>query len=99
MYQINSSVTITCFSDLAVQTIRWLNNSDNGQELIRNSGQYPLLLPIKSATLNLNNMTYTCEVQVMLATGNGTIQEIYTIQVVNSNDRGRSILLCHMLEL
>ena len=68
MHQINSSVTITCSSDLAVQTIRWLNNSDNGQVLIRISGQQQLLLSIESVTLNLDNTIYTCEVQVMLAT-------------------------------
>ena len=81
MHQINSSVTITCSSDLAVQTIRWLNNSDNGQELISNSGQQPLLLPIESVTLNLGNTMYTCEVQVLLATGVETIQETITFQV------------------
>ena len=81
MHQINSSVAITCSSDLAVQTIRWLNNSDNGQELFNNSGQQQLLLPIESATLNLNNTMYTCEVQVMLATGVETVRENITIQV------------------
>ena len=81
MHQINSSVTITCSSDLAVQTIRWLNNSDNGQELISNSGQWPLFLPIENVTLNLDNTMYTCEVQVMLATGVETIQETITFQV------------------
>ena len=68
MHQISSSVAINCFSDLAVQNIRWLNNSDNRQELIRNSGQQQLLLPIESVTLNLNNTMYTCEVNVTLAT-------------------------------
>ena len=84
MHQINSSVAITCSSDLAVQTIRWLNNSDNGQELISNSGQQQLLLPIESATLNLNNTIYTCEVQVMLANRVQTVRDITTFQV-NSN--------------
>ena len=81
MHQINSSAAITCSSDLAVQTIRWLNNSDNGQELIRNSGQQQLLLPIESVTLNLDNTMYTCEVLVMLATGVETIKENITFQV------------------
>ena len=81
MHQISSSVTITCSSDLAVQTIRWLNNSDNGQELISNSGQQQLLLPIESVTLNLDNTMYTCEVQVMLATGVETVRKNITIQV------------------
>ena len=81
MHQINSSVSITCSSDLAVLTIRWLNNSDNGQELIRNSGQQQLLLPIESVTLNLDNTMYTCEMQVLLATGVVTIQETITFKV------------------
>ena len=84
MHQISSSVNITCSSDLAVQTIRWLNNSDNGQELISNSGQQQLLLPIESVTLNLDNTMYTCEVQVMLATGVETVQNRTTFHV-NSN--------------
>ena len=84
MHQINSSVTITCSSDLAVQTIQWLNHSDNGQVLISNSGQQPLLLSIESVTLNLDNTMYTCEVQVMLATGVETVQEMTTFRV-NSN--------------
>ena len=81
MHQIDSSVTITCSSDLAVQAIRWLNNSDNGQELISNSGQQTLLLSIGSVTLNLNDTMYTCEVQVILATGVRTVLETITIQV------------------
>ena len=81
MHQLNSSVAITCFSDLGVETIRWLNNSDNGQELISNSGKQQLLLPIESITLDLNNTMYTCEVQVMLATGIETVQEMITIRV------------------
>ena len=86
MHQINSSVNVTCSSDLAVQTIRWLNNSDNGQELFNNSGQQPLLLPIESVTLNLDNTMYTCEMQVLLATGVETIQEMITFRVNISNN-------------
>ena len=87
LHQLQSSVTITCSSDLAVQTIRWLNNSDDGQELIiSNSGQQQLLLPIESVTLNLDNTMYTCEVQVMLATGVETIQEMITFRVNISNN-------------
>ena len=81
MHQITSSVAITCSCDLSVQSIRWLNNSDNEQELISNSGQQQLLLSIESVTLNLNNTMYTCEMQVMLATGVETIQEMITFEV------------------
>ena len=80
-HHISSSVNITCSSDLAVQTIRWLNN---GQVLITNSGQQQLLLLIKRVTFNHDNTVYTCEVQVMLATGIEKIQEMTTFRV-NSN--------------
>ena len=66
---ISSSVDITCSSDLAVQTIRWLNNSDNGRELFSNSGQQQLVLPIERVTSSLANTMYTCEVRVVLASG------------------------------
>ena len=65
----SSSVDITCSSDLTVQTIRWLNNSDNGQELFSNSGQQQLVLPIERVTSSLANTMYTCEVRVVLASG------------------------------
>ena len=81
MHQINSSIAIICSSDLMVMNIRWLNNSDNGQELISNSGQQQLLLLVESVTLNLDNTMYTCEVQVLLATGVETVQEMITLQV------------------
>ena len=74
-YQIGSSANISCSSDLSVRTIRWLNNSDNGRELFSNSGQQQLLLPIERVTSSLANTMYTCEVQVMLATGMEVVQE------------------------
>ena len=79
-HQIRSSVNITCSSDLAVQTIRWLNNSANGQELFSNSGQQQLLLPIERVTSSLANTMYTCEVEVRLATGVVRVRETITIQ-------------------
>ena len=81
MHQANSSAAIICSSDLMVLNIRWLNNSDNGQELNSNSGQQQLLLLVESVSLNLDNTMYTCEVQVMLATGVETVQEMITLQV------------------
>ena len=88
MHQINSSINITCSSDLAVQTIRWLNN---GQELISNSGQ----LLIESVALNLDNTMYTCEVQVMLATRVETVQETITIQVNGKHQNNYDNVLLH----
>ena len=80
-HQIRSSVNITCSSDLLAQTIRWLNNSANGQELFSNSGQQQLLLPIERVTSSLANTMYTCEVQVRLATGVAVVEEATTINV------------------
>ena len=95
-HQIGSSVNITCSSDLSVQTIRWMNDSDNGRELFSNSGQQQLLLPIERVTSSLANTMYTCEVQVMLATGRIEIfQQAIMIQVHSSKKDIYLILLCH----
>ena len=80
-YHIQSSVNITCSSDLAVQTIRWLNNSDKGQTLFNNSGQQQLVLPIDRVTSSLANTTYMCEVKVSLGAGVEFIQENITFRV------------------
>ena len=56
----SSTVAITCSSDLAVQTMRWLN--EGGQELFANVGQQQLNLTIDSVGLELDNTMYTCEV-------------------------------------
>jgi hypothetical protein len=81
VYQVRSSATLTCSSDLAVQTIRWLRN---GREVSRNSGQQQLPLVIVVDTLDLANASYTCEVQAMLATGSGVVTET-TIFRVNTS--------------
>ena len=87
-HQISSSVNIICSSDLAVQTIRWLNNSDNRQELFSNSGEQQLLLPIERVTSSLSNTMYTCEVRVRLANRvrdiRGTIQFQVNSQYIRS---------------
>ena len=80
-HQISSSVNISCSSDLAVQTIRWLNNSDNEQELFSNSGRQQLRLPIERVGSFLANTMYTCEVRVMLATEVRVIQDTIDFQV------------------
>ena len=45
-HALNSSVDITCSSDLDVQSIRWLDLTNGGQELFSNIGQQQLVLPI-----------------------------------------------------
>ena len=69
-HNLNSSVDITCSSDLDVLSIRWLTN--DGELLSSNVGQQQLVLSIQEVTLQLNNNMYTCEVSVRLATGTDT---------------------------
>ena len=78
-HDLTSTVVITCSSDLAAQTIRWLNES--GQELFANVGQQQLNLTIDSVGLELDNTMYTCEVRVMLATGITNITETITFTI------------------
>jgi hypothetical protein len=80
-HQIQSSVNISCSSDLEVQTIRWLNNSDNGRELLRATRQQGLHLPIRRATLSLANTTYTCRVEVRLSSGIEIVEEEILLRV------------------
>ena len=82
-HQIQSSLNLTCSSDLAVQRIRWLNNSDNRRELFRNSGQQQLLLPIERVTSSLDNTMYTCEVHLLLASGVRVVRENITFRVIS----------------
>ncbi len=86
-HQISSSANITCSSDLAVQTIRWLNN---GTQLFHNSGKQQLSLLIERVTSSLSNTIYTCAVQVIIATGIADIQENITFRL-----SGEFLLFCN----
>ena len=55
-----------------MQTIRWLNAA---HELVNNTGQPQLVLSLENVKTTLNNTEYTCEVDVILATGLTTITE------------------------
>ena len=81
-HQIGSSANISCSNGLAVQTIRWLNNSDNGQQLLSISGQQQLVLSIDGVFSALNNTEYICEVELL---GIGVVQRKIILQVI-SND-------------
>ena len=48
-----------------------------------NGSDQQLRLPISVATLELNNTMYTCEVQVLLATGNVTSCEESIVFVIS----------------
>ena len=65
-YQLGSSYRITCSSDLTVQSIRWLNTSDNGEILTSNTGEQQLVLEL--ADITAANTMYTCEVTLTLQT-------------------------------
>jgi hypothetical protein len=83
VYQVRSSANLTCSSDLAVQTIRWLRN---GREVSSNSGQQQLPLVIVVDTLDLANASYTCEVQAMLAGGRSGMVIDSTIFRINTSE-------------
>jgi hypothetical protein len=78
-HNIRSPLVLNCSSDLAVERIWWLNNL--GQDLLNNSGEQQLLLTIENVTLSITNTTYTCVVEVNLATGPEILNETITIQV------------------
>ena len=65
-HQIGSSVNLTCSSDLLVQTIQWLNSSDNSSLLLNNTREQQLILPIVEIR-TLANHTYTCEMVLQLS--------------------------------
>ena len=67
-YQLGSSHRITCSSDLTVQSIQWLNTSDNGKILTNNTGEQQLVLELNDITTAINNTMYTCEVTLTLLT-------------------------------
>ena len=70
---LSSTVNFTCSSDLAVQTILWLDGE--GQELTNNMAQQQLVLTIEEVSEELNNTMYMCEVTVLLANGQNTLME------------------------
>ena len=74
-HKIESLVSLVCSSDLAVQAIRWLNDSANGQELLNNTGQQQLILTTKV----VRSTSYTCEMQVFLFNGFTVLQETTTV--------------------
>ena len=67
-YQLGSSHRITCSSNLTVQSIQWLNTSDNGEILTSNTGEQQLVLELNDITTAINNTMYTCEVTLTLLT-------------------------------
>ena len=86
-HQISSSINITCSSNLSVQMIRWLNTSDGDKELLENSGQQQLILPIAEVTRSLHNTMYTCEVKILLAEGLSTLRENITVQLIGMSQK------------
>ena len=70
LYPLGSSACITCFSNLTVLSIQWLNASNSGALLASGpSGQQQLVLDIVNITRDINNTQYSCEVSFLLPTG------------------------------
>ena len=53
---------------MTVQSIQWLNTSDNGEILTSNTGEKQLVLELDDITAAINNTMYTCEVTLTLQT-------------------------------
>ena len=58
---IESLAQVTC-----VQSIQWLNTSDNGEILTSNTGEQQLVVELDDITAAINNTNYTCEVTLTL---------------------------------
>ena len=53
---------------MIVQSIQWLNTSDNREILTSNTGEQQLVLELDDITAAINNTMYTCEVTLTLQT-------------------------------
>ena len=66
-YPLESSANVTCFSNLTVVSIQWMN-AFNNDILLAVYGEQKLVLNIERITSDINT-EYTCEVFVFLPTG------------------------------
>ena len=79
MYQLRSSALVTCFSNLSVASIIWRRSNGNFQQ--NSSGQQQLVLDT-SINFSDNNTVYTCEVTILLPTGNTVVTtEGFTVNI------------------
>ena len=53
---------------MTVQSIQWVNTSDNGEILTSNTGEQQLVLELDDITEAINNTNYTCEMTLALQT-------------------------------
>ena len=53
---------------MTIQSIQWLNTSNNGEILTSNTGEQQLVLELDDITAAINNTMYTCEVTLTLQT-------------------------------
>ena len=79
VYQLGSSATVTCFSNLSVDSIIWRRSNEILKE--DNSGQQQLVLDITINRSN-NNTVYSCNVTILLPTGNTVFTtESFTVNI------------------
>ena len=64
---------------MTVQSIQWLNASDNGEILTSNTGEQQLVLELDDITAAINNTLYTCEVTLTLQTTTVVDQTIHLL--------------------
>ena len=82
MYELGSSINVTCSSDLTVQLIRWLNMSNDMAIIGTGEQQQQLFLEINRATTDINNTMYLCEVTIVLPNDTTiNITEMFTLEV------------------
>ena len=80
-YSVGSSVRIVCSTDLLVESVQWLNDSDSRQELARTMSMQQLVLSIESVSAYQDSTEYTCEVHVRVSADvTRIIQETVTIR-------------------
>ena len=101
LHRLNSSVNITCSSDLDVQNIQWLNLTNSRAEIGRIDEQ-SLTLTIRNVTSELNTAMYICEARVRLATGLTTIMQTITFNVESKSSKSQDhnyVFFCLLDEL
>ena len=71
MYAIGSSANVTCFSNLTVQSIQWINTSSNNS-MTGMGNSHEQVLTLMTISRALNGTVFTCAVVNLLPNG-GTV--------------------------
>ena len=82
VYVLGSSVSVTCSSNLTVQSIRWLNVFNNRQVISTSGpGEQQLVLEISRANIAINDTVYSCEVTLLPPINTRVLNETFTLRV------------------